>query len=275
MEVDKILEKIKNLSLRPIENEQAFKKYLTESLENGKLITFYDFECPLREVKKDLQGNEYINYLVDMKKVFSGQRLDMFTELPKVVENKKREIRILNLLKDLGLNFRFVKIIADTNLKHITPESLNYIDSQKVSETFLEFKNKIVQKVKDYPVAVEVVFFTELISELNQKYLIFLNQANRKLEINRLVGKKIIDLENERIREHVGIVSNSFCSEFSLRTIATYAAEGVIFEFLTKTEAMSNAVWFNLYEIDERTIVITNALRKIKNLGSLPMVFMR
>ncbi|MFA6918979.1 MAG: hypothetical protein WC244_02590 [Patescibacteria group bacterium] len=270
-----ILQKIKDNSLRDIENLELIYKYIENNSRQGQLLTFYNWECPPRFMDyKD--GKAFINYDMDLQDVFDGKKSDEFTELPRVVESRDREIAILQFLQNLGLRFHFVKIIADTNAYYLTPESLNILGEVKIKNKFEEFKNLIIQEVRKYPLPVEVCLFTELMKPYRSDYDKYFNYALDILKRNPevLLDSKIINEQIIRTRKHIGINEND-ANDFALRTIASYGAEGMIFDLLSQTGKFSNCVWFNIEEVDERTITITNCIREIFGKGKLPMVFLK
>ncbi|MBI2607393.1 MAG: hypothetical protein HYW51_01045 [Candidatus Doudnabacteria bacterium] len=234
------------------------------------MITFYNWECPPRFL--DIDGG--ISYLVDLDKIFKGQKIDKFTELPRVVSQSKREIRILKKLNSLGLKYRFVKIIADTNAYYLTPESLQRYGEQNVKRKFLEFKTKIEGGILKYPARTKVFLFTELIKDYQQLYDKSFQKALKLLKQDKLVSKWWIAEQLKRTKEHVGINEAEKLQEFCFRTIASYAAEGLVFGRLSKTRFFANCVWLNIEEADERTITITNSLRIKEGKDPLPMLFM-
>lgn len=252
-----------------MENQSAIKKYLAESLQFGRKITFFNWECPPR-----FFDNGFVNYQVDLDKIFKGQKIDKYTELPRVVSQNEREIKILKFLNLLGINYRFVKVIADTNAYYLTPESLRKYGRKKIVESFAKFKRRIEEKLISYPIKTKVYFFTKLLKSYEDLYSRSFERAYRLLQNNKLVTKSILAKQFLRTKEHLGFKDRETIKEFSLRTIATYAAEGMVFEKLSQTENFSNSVWLNIEEVNDRTIVISNSLRIKKGLRPLPMLFL-
>jgi len=274
--VKKIIALIEKNSKRPIENKKAFEKYLLESIIKNKKITFYNWECPPRFLDIDKNGKYFVNYDVDLKKIFKSKKIDNFTEFPRVVEEPDEEIKTLLFLKSMGIKYRFVKVIADTNAFYITPESIKILGKIKIKKKYAEFKKLIQQSLKKYPISVKVCFFTDLIKKDKAKYdEIYLNSKNiLKKDTQKLLAKKIIVDQIKRTRDHVGILGKKEAFDFAINTIATYAAEGIVFDKLSKTPKFSNCVWLNNHEVDDRTIQITNCYRRKLKFGNLPMVFL-
>jgi len=259
-------EKIEKRSKKRMENPQALRRYLKES--EFMPITFFNWECPPRFL-----DNGEISYLVDIKKIFRGEKIDEFTELPRVVVNKEREIRILNYLNSLGINYRFVKIIADTNAYYLTPEVLKKTGKNEIRKKFGEFKLAVENNLKKYPAQCAVYLFSDLMSRYTKTYETAFYFALSRLRLGRkCVEKEIIEKQLKRTREHVGVKGEQKIEEFALRTIASYAAEGLVFRKLSSTKYFSNCIWLNIEEADNRTIKITNLLRDKQD--SLPMIFL-
>lgn len=266
--MDKIFKILELNSKRGMQNQSAIRSFLELSIKTRKLITFYNWECPPRFL-----DNGRINYLVDLEKIFRGQKIDKFTELPRVVAQRRREIRILNLLNSLGLQYQFVKLIADTNAYYLTPDSLLQLGEETVRTSFRKFKQKIQERIELYPANSKVYLFTELLGQYRNLYTQSYQEALRLLRAQKLLSKDILLKQFKRTREHVGISGQKNVEEFSLKTIATYAAEGMAFDKLSQASRLLNCVWLNIEEVDTRTIAITNCLRRRKGIDPLPMWF--
>ena len=277
--IEAILKKINKRSIMPLENEPLFGNYAKDSLECGKMITFFNWECPPRTLDMDKTGNVFLNYCVDLEKIFRGEKLDYYTEMPRVVAQKNREIRALRFLKSLGLKFRFIKIIADTNAYYITPQSLKASGKRKLDDIFSDFKLRIdgilEKDYKDFRTG--SLLFTSMIKRYRREYESALSEALSNLNSGNqgLVRPEIWKKERDYIQEHVGFNASQreSLTEFTKKVIATYAAEGVIFAKLSETDDFSNCVWLNIEEPSFESIEITNCLRNKKGLGKLPMIF--
>lgn len=269
--VEIVINNIEKQSKLPIQNIELFRRYVFDAIVFGIPITFFGWECPPRKISRTKEGDEYVDFCVDLDMVFKGKKIDNFTELPKIVEYEKIEQNMVELLEKLNIPFRLVKFIADTNAYYITPRSLVISDSKGVENKFQEFKNKLSK----YPKQIEVALFTEVIKPYvrfyREIYQIVMDLLKNKSQI--LLSKAVIDKQIRRTKEHVGIVNVSYAREFSYRTIATYATEGVMFYLMSKDKKFSNCVWLNSYETDRRTIDITNCYRRKIGIEDLPMVF--
>lgn len=299
--IENIIKKINQKSKMRIENENLFRKYVLDSLRGKRLITFYNWECPPRILDKDKKGKIFINYCVDLEKVFRGKKIDEYTEIPRVVKEKKREIKILEFLMSLGLKFRFVKIIADTNAYYITPRSCKILGKREVENTLLEFKRKIEKILrKDYRfIETKAFLFTILTKKYQKEYrnavmeilkiLLFRNsyseiikdhEVEDRARMSNLSAPDLIKPEIWRkelgyIKKHLGFkdYQRKEMIDFTKRTIATYGAEGMVFDLLSKTKRFSNCAWLNIEEPSRESVEITNCLRNRKGLGKLPMIF--
>jgi len=273
---EKILQTISKNSQRPTENPKLLGEYLDESFNSGQKITFFDWECPPRILDRSDKGQEFVNYCVDLPLVFKGEKIDQYTEIPKVVKNCRPEKQNLKLLQQLGIQFRFVKLIADTNIYYLTPEVLDILGKRLVEKRLNNFKDLIKKETAQYPTNVEVYLFTELIKNYQQIYDDSFNYILNELQENNgnILPTKYLEQQFTRTKKHVGLSDNKVIEDFSLKTIATYVAEGIIFNYLAKESYFSNCVWLNTEEVNPRTIELTNCLRKKQEIGDLPMVFL-
>jgi hypothetical protein len=270
MQPNQIINELATRSKLPIENPKAIK----DALQKGEPITFFNWECPPRKMSKTPNGLEYVDYDVDLPKIFRGELIDDFTELPRVVELAQQEIQALAWLRSLGIRVRFVKLIADTNAFYLTPESLEITGKKVVEARFEEFKALIAERLSAYPPGSEVYRFTELLKDYQKLYDDTYRKALRMLreQPGTLVPLAIVEAQVERTKHHMGMQDEKRIHDFALKTIASYAAEGMLFTKLT-TGRLANCVWLNNHEVDQRTITITNCYRKLLGKDNVPMVF--
>lgn len=273
MQTQYIINKIQERSCRPIENPAALKRALAAK----QTITFFNWECPPRTLSKTRSGQEYVDYNVDLQRIFSGKKIDAFTELPRVIELRDQEIATLKWLKSLGIRACFIKLIADTNAYYLTPESLKITGKLVIESGFAEFRELVQDKINDYPVPTTALLFTNVIKPYQKLYTATYKQAYDLLQHKpgMLVPMPIVAEQLERTRHHMGMSNPKQVRNFALKTIASYAAEGMVFLELTKSRTFSNCIWLNNHEIDERTIAITNCFRARKGAENLPMFFIR
>jgi hypothetical protein len=271
----KIINQLGDISSRPLENPRSLAVYISESFDKGTMITFYNWECPPRRISRSKDGKEFINYDVDLAVISKGRKIDQYTEIPRVIEKAQEEKEILEYLAATKINFRFVKVIADTNVLYIAPESMEYLGKKKIIRAHRNFAQLIADKTREYPVAVEVKLFTQLIKPFQEIYDNAYQQALTYLQNDsvELVTTRTYQAQLARTRHHVGLTNSKQVKAFTDRTIATYAAEGVVFDRLRQTDYFSNCVWLNIEEVNQRTIDMTNSLRKKSGLDNLPMIF--
>ncbi len=270
-----IINQIEKFSSIPIENRPLFSSYIDQSLEENTPVTFYNWECPPRRISYTKKGAPFINYDIDLKEIFLNKKMDRYTEIPRVVAQQNKEISIISFLKSLNFPFRFIKIVADTNAYYLTPESLAITGEKKISKKFSEFKDLILSTSINYPIKTEVLLFTKILQPFLDTYKKTYSICYKILKENPEILLPLTTLNEQLVRtkKHVGITDKNWTLDFSMKTIATYAAEGIVFDRLSKTSAFSNCVWLNNHEVDRRTIKITNCYRKKKRIGNLPMVF--
>lgn len=287
--VKAIMQSLDERSVMPMQNRAAIERMVAAN----QPITFYNWECPPRYLDMAPDGQEFVNYDVDLDKIFRGELLDDFTELPRVVASRDDEIATLQWLNSLGISYSFVKIVADTNAVYLTPESLEILGEDRVRQKFREFAGRIQDRLADYPAKTDVRLFTDLIQPYQKLYDQSYQAARQMLRplagkdgfcgggilarglsqnSSQLVDVGVIKQQIKRTLRHMGMSNSNSTRQFALNTIASYAAEGVVFDRLTKV-ALPNCVWLNNHEIDERTITITNCLRSQLGIEPLPMLF--
>ncbi|OGC60381.1 hypothetical protein A3K34_00945 [candidate division WWE3 bacterium RIFOXYC1_FULL_40_10] len=270
-----MITQLNKVSKMPIQNAAKIKNYFADPY---KPITLFNWECPPRYIKYDkTSGTPYISFDVAMPNIAKGVPIDNYTEIPRAVSMKKEESDILKYIKASGINFQFVKLIADTNSRFIYPSSLKYEDSKVITLKKNEFRSLIANSVADYPATVRVYNFWDLLkmTGLQKTYRNLFDLVYKELAKPRqkLLASSIINKQITRTREHIGIKDKVLAKEVAIRTVATYGVEGIILEKLEKTKYMSNCVWFNTEEVSKRALVITNFLRRSIGADPLPMIF--
>ncbi|MDP3918524.1 MAG: hypothetical protein Q8Q35_01285 [Nanoarchaeota archaeon] len=185
----------------------------------------YSWECPPRVIDE----GGVLNFNVDLKKIFQGERIDKFTELPKIIEFREVERKYVG--------DEYYKIIADGNAYFLSPKSV--VKYGSVSKTFSEFRD-IVQRKCDEEYGenkVKVVLFTELIKEYLPLYFsLFLAYSEM---VEELVSKEQYEAVREYLEMHVGKIDETFVK----RVIVSYIIEGVIIP-----KIFENPVWINFDE---------------------------
>lgn len=262
--INQLITEIEKLSIRPMENQRKIKQILSKGKLNKQKIILFDWECPPRFIQRQ-KNKENISFDVNLKQIFKGQKIDQFTEIPRTLTNQLLEEKILNLFMKNGFEVEFYKFIADTNTNLVEVSN-----KSKTKKKFVEFKKLLSQKVVNYPVKTKVYLFSSFLKEkkLNEKYDQIFIQTLENIK-NSLIDPQLLKSQIKRTKDHMGLTNEKQVKDVAEKTIASYAAEGAIFEAL---EANSeDYIWLNLTEIDLRTIKITNLTRQNK----LPMIFVK
>jgi hypothetical protein len=251
-----------NLKIKT-ENQQFVKDIFKKSL-NGERITFFDWECQPRFIQT-IDNQDIVNYRVNFKNIFNKRKIDQYTELPRIIKNYEKEIKAIKKFKKMKLNFQFIKLIPDTNFSFITPESKKILSSQDATNIFQDFANQIKKISKNYPTKINVLLFSSLLkkSGMTLAYKKAYKKVMNTIDKSNF-NNKILKLQIARTKKHMGIKNNNYAILVAKRTIATYAAEGLILEKLSKTKKFPNCIWLNFSEKNKRTIYITNYLRSEK-----------
>lgn len=263
---------IEERSKRPFENEKLISKYLDGSIYKNEPIVFYDWECPPRRLVFNKKTGYFLNFNIDLKKIFRKIKEDEFIELPRAMDARER--RILSFLKTLIPNFYFVKIVADTNAYYLSPSSLKIYNPKQIKNKFLDFKSKIKKAIAGYPVATKVILASKFFKNYGKEYTNYFKEALALFKKTSPANQRLLTKQLERNREHLGLEDKKFNKAFSKKVIASYAAEGMVFWLLSQKEKNSNYIWLNIAEADKRTVEMTNFLRKKKRIELLPMIFL-
>lgn len=258
-----LIKKIKNISSRPVENIKKVKLFFNSKLEQ-KIIIF-DWECPPRFIdQKD--EKEFVSFDVDFKNIFKSEKIDQFTEIPRSISNKIIENKILRIFAEENKNIEFYKFIADTNIELVKNDSV--ITNNNSIEKFREFKKLLENETKNYPVKTIIILFSDFLKNkrLYRKYKIIYKTWLKKIDQDSSF-KRLLNQQIKRTNQHMGIKNQKFTNQIATKTIASYAAEGAIFELLESQQ--EKYIWLNMSEINNRTIKITNLARVEK----MPMIF--
>lgn len=251
------------------ELEEKIKKLKTKS------PSFFDWECPPRQLRKGKDGSTWFDFDLDLEKSVGGEKIDNFTELSKLVTKKDETKAILDLIEKGFGQKQFLKLIADTNWLYLYPESLRRTGVTRLSEISERFED-LLQKKADQLYGegrVKVINFTRLQEKLKTDYdRAFYDVLNNFEEI---VPEKLQTQWEKRLISHVGLSEKQRREGRALaqRVIASYAAEGIVFELLDKSGILPNPVWISL---DEPSFAgeTTEILRKRKGLPPLPKIFL-
>ncbi|MBT4174331.1 hypothetical protein HOC80_03870 [archaeon] len=158
-------------------------------------MIYFSWECPPRVLK-----NGKLDFDVDLAKIFNGERLDEFTELPKFIEFKEIEEKFV------GKNY--VKIIADTNASILAKQNFS----------FKKYKEELQRRCKS-----KVVLFSEIVD---------MNQYKKKFELvyrdfwDHVSLKEFLEIKSY-LKEHVGLDDDDFVR----RVIVSYIVEGFLIPY--------------------------------------------
>lgn len=261
-----------------IENQDRLQNILKESFTDGKIVSFYDWECPPRQIKTEKNGSRWVNFDVNLKSVVAGKKLDYYTELPKIVSKTKLIKKILRVLDVSGLKYKFYMLIADTNALYLYPDSANKISYNRIKELSLRFRD-LLQKRADIIYGngkIKVILYTALQDKFKKEYERCFKIIYQDMDFKRFsfVQRKILKDWRKYLIGHVGLTKGleKQKEDLAKRVIASYAAEGMVFSLLDKSRVFSNFVWINLEE-PFFSGATTELLRKRQGMFPFPKLY--
>lgn len=249
--------------------EEKIKKLKTKS------PSFFDWECPPRQLKKDKDSSTWFDFDLDLEKIVEGKKIDEFTELPKLVTKQDETKVVLDLIeKEFGQK-QFLKLIADTNWLYLYPESLKRTGEIRLREVAERFEELLQNKAGEIygKGKVRLLNFTRFQEKFKTAYdRAFYGVLNN---FEETVPKKLQTQWETRLVSHVGLSEKQRQERRALakRAVASYAAEGIVFDLLDKSGILPNPVWISF---DEPPFAgeTTEILRKRKGLPPLPKIFL-
>lgn len=255
---------------------RKLKSIFQESLKKGEVISFFDWECPPRKLRKDKDGSTWFDFDLDLEKIVEGEKINKFTELPKLITKENETKAVLDLIgKEFGQK-QLLKLIANTNWLYLYPDSLRRIGEARLREISERFENLLQKKANQLygEGKIKLLNFTRLQERFKNGYDRAFDDVLGNFE--EIVPEEIKTQWETRLISHVGLTEKQKRERKTLakRVIASYAAEGVVFELLDKSGVLPNPVWISL---DEPSFagVTTEILRKRKGLPPLPKVFFK
>ena len=262
--------KLKKRFTYPPQNWDKIKRLL----KTNQKISFFSWECPPRQIVNDPVRGKWVNFDINIKTVVDGNKIDAYTELPRLTTQVEKETW---LIKTLGLpnpNFSYTKIVADTNGLYLYTKSRKILGSRKVKNLASEFARTLAAKAKLlYPSYVpKVILFTSLMSPFKKKYETFFELVYKN---TNLIPKEIYSYWSNRIINHIGLNTNADKSDrldLLKRIIASYAAEGMVISLLDQNQSFPNPVWINWEEKPESAIT-TEILRSRYGISPLPVLY--
>lgn len=263
---------------KSIESQNRLQSILKESFLDRKMISFYDWECPPRQIQTEENGSKWVNFDVDLCSVVAGEKLDRYTELPKIISKKRLISKILKILNSSGIKYRFYMLVADTNVSYLYPDSLRRVGYKRIMELSLSFRD-LLQKKADVIYGknkINVLLYTYLQNEFKGEYEKYFRVIYQDLDSKKFlfVPRKTLMDWREYLTGHVGLTNDLERQKEDLakRVIASYAAEGIVFSFLDKFGIFPNPVWVNLEE-PVFSGATTELLRKKQGIFPFPKLY--
>ncbi|MBM4401714.1 MAG: hypothetical protein FJ044_00520 [Candidatus Cloacimonetes bacterium] len=240
-----------------------------------RYFSFFDWECPPRRLRKDEDGSYWFDFDLDLEQIVEGKKLDKFTELPKLVTRENKTEVILDLIeKEFGQK-QFLKLVADTNWLYLYPESLKRTGGNRLCEIAKRFENLLQGKADQIygQGRIKVLNFTRLQGKFKTEYEGAFNEVLSNYETE--VPKRLRSQWEMRLISHVGLNEEQKQERRNLtkRVIASYAAEGIVFDWLDKSGVLPNPVWISFIE-PPFAGETTEILRKRRGLPPLPKIFL-
>ncbi len=233
------------------------------------VTTFFSWECPPRKLVSR-NGQIFVDFDLDLEKTLNGEKIDKFTELPKVFEFGKIEGALLKKLDSIkGLRYNYFKLIADTNAYYLYPNRIN--SRTDLVRIFTQLKNKIQETCdRNYgSKEVNVILYTDLQKKFKKDYELVFNKFYRN---SSSLKKQTFDSICKYLELHVGLPKGSKeLTDLAKRMIGSYAAEGVVFELLNTCRYFTNPVWINFDEPD-LCCELTNFYRRKIGYQDLPII---
>lgn len=269
----KQLNKIKEKFTYPPQNWERLE-YLWK---NNKPISFYSWECPPRQIKKDKKNGRWVNFDVDIKSVVEGKKLDKFTELPRLTSQWKKEKWFIETITSKNPNATYKKIIADTNGLYLYTKSKKILGEKKIKLLSNKFRDCLIVKSKELLIndCPKIVLYTDLQKKYRDEYEMFFKLVYDSFDKNKkLIPKRLFDYWMDRMINHIGLSDKDRKEKLKImkRVISSYAAEGILFELLSISGDFCNPVWVNWEEKPESTQT-TELLRSRYGLDSIPVVY--
>ena len=247
--------------------------------KNNLPITFYSWECPPRRIDYDKKYGRWVNFDVDIKKIVNGGRTDKYTEIPRIISKTNEEKWFIKNIINQNPNAKYIKLIADTNGLYLFPKSKIILGRSKINLLSEIFLNELRTKSKNLfgNLSPKFYLYTYFQNKYREKYEMYFNSI-----LTSLTNKQnVIPIKSLEAWEDCMINHDGFDKENEIdeqrdvmnRIIASYCAEGMIFELLSKNNIIPNPVWINWEEKPE-TAVTTQILREKNSLQPLPIIYL-
>ncbi len=273
---------MKNKLIKLLNGKSTYKpvniQAIVGAMERNEEITFYSWECPPRQIVQSKKFGQFVNFDVDIKKVVNGQLLDKFTEVPRITSQGKKELWFIKNILSKYKRAKYIKIIADTNAKYLYIKSYKILGETKMNFLSNKFKKLLEIKSKRIFTKYDLKFYlyTEFQRRFVYEYEMFYKLVYESFKNTRskFVNKEIYKAWYECMFNHVGYTKKDKLERLDVlkRGIATYAAEGMLFELLNKSKMIPNPVWIN-WEDKPDMAEASNILRLRYGLNKLPIIY--
>lgn len=270
----KAIKLIKERSTYPTDN----LKFIKSALRSKKPVSFFSWECPPRKIIVDNKNGRWVTFEVNIKDIVNGKKLDDYTEIPRITSKPEQERWFINKVLPKFENSRYIKIIADTNAEYIYRRSFEILGKKiivKLSEIFkkeLEIKTKKLLGNQTPQFYLYTKFQKIYKRRYNQYYYLVYNSLSKTN--SKLVKPNIYKAWYKCMFDHIGFSEKDKeeREDVMKRAIASYAAEGMLFELLNKKGVLPNPVWVN-WEEKPNLARASNILRKENGIEALPIIY--
>ena len=210
-------------------------------MDNGRPITFYNWECPIRTDLKVAGDLEYeCDWVDDVEK----------TRMVKLSELEREFVeRVILPLRQDGIKVNYYKFLADTNPLILYPATVDSDTKRRqVSRFMTNFSQQLQDKADEISNGVIRVFpFSKILCEFNREYMEVFNRVKYSFALRRdnvpetqYLRKNKFKGELDELLKHTGVNEmDERLIELGIRTISSYASE----EYVIRT-ALSREAWF-------------------------------
>lgn len=241
-------------------------------------ISFYSWECPPRQVQESPQYGRWVNFDLNLETIVKGNKLDQYTELPRLTTQPEQENWFIQTVVKKNNQATYTKIVADTNATYLFIKSGKILGEKKIAALSKKFRALLEKEAnrllgKNAP---PIILFTALQKDFKAEYDLFFNLVCQSFQGNqsRFVPQPITRAWQKCLLDHIGLTKKDKAEKSDVlgRIIASYAAEGMIFELISQTGILPNPVWVN-WEEELNLAQTTDVLRKRYGLESMPKLY--
>lgn len=246
--------------------------------KNDFPISFYSWECPPRQIQTTKKYRRWVNFDIDLKSVVNGKKLDQFTELPRIITQPDKEKMFIESIININPKVTYTKIIADTNAPYLFVKSQKILGKERIRWLSREFKNLLEIKTTKLLGENKPNFslYSSLQKGFKKDYEMFFQFIYKSFAGNNspFVPREILIAWTECMVNHIGLTEEDKKERLDIlkRVIASYAAEGMVFQLLSIAKIMPNPVWVN-WEEEPNLATTTQILRKRYGLKPVPIIY--